>query len=96
MRRFLNDRRQFQSDRWLRAEVLRDGFDEAHIGIADAHRVIKGLVDDNRVKSQTIQTQLFGQVGQASPVAPGLCRRRKLRPGGAGGFACQCGTGLLP
>jgi hypothetical protein len=65
LRRLLNDLRQFQSDRWLRAEVLRDGFDEANIGIADAHRVIKGLADDGRLRSQTIQTQLFGQVGQA-------------------------------
>src|SRR5215475_3391797 len=43
LRRLLNDLRRFQSDRWLRAEVLREGFDEANIGIADAHRVIKGL-----------------------------------------------------
>jgi hypothetical protein len=70
MRRLLNDLRQFQSDRWLRAEVLREGFNEACYGIADAHRVIKGIADDNRLKSQTIQTQLFSPVGQASPVAP--------------------------
>jgi hypothetical protein len=61
MHRLLNDLRQFQSDRWLRTEVLREGFDERYIGIADAHRVIKGLVDDSRLKSQTIQTQLVGQ-----------------------------------
>jgi len=30
LRRLLNDLRQFQSGRWLRAEVLRDGFDEQH------------------------------------------------------------------
>jgi hypothetical protein len=66
MRRLLNDLRQFQSDRWLRAEILREGFNEAYYGIADAHRVIKGLVDDSRLRSQTVQTQLFGQVGQAS------------------------------
>jgi SEC-C motif len=75
MHRLLKDLRQFQSDRWLRAELLREGFDEAYIGIADAHRVIKGLVDDSRLKSQTIQTELFGpvkQVGQASPVAPAV------------------------
>jgi hypothetical protein len=81
LRRLLNDLRQFQSDRWLRAEILRDGFDEAYYGIADAHRVIKGLADDSRLKSQTIQTQLFGQVrpavspanvGQTSPVAPAV------------------------
>ena len=30
LRRLLNDLRQFQSDRWLRAEVLREGFDEQH------------------------------------------------------------------
>jgi hypothetical protein len=70
LRRLLNDLRQFQSDRWLRAEVLREGFNEDYIGIADAHRVIKGIADDARLKSQTIQTQLFGQVGQAiSPFA---------------------------
>jgi hypothetical protein len=34
LRRFLSDLRQFQSDRWLRAEVLREGFDQAYIGIA--------------------------------------------------------------
>jgi hypothetical protein len=74
LRRFLNDLRQFQSDRWLRAEVLREGFDEAYIGIADTHRVIKGLADNERLKSlfiaspigidplaQTIQTQSVGQ-----------------------------------
>jgi SEC-C motif len=79
LRRFLNDLRQFQSDRWLRAEVLRDGFDEAYIGIADTHRVIKGLADNERLKSlfltspigvappaQTIQTQSANPVGQAS------------------------------
>jgi hypothetical protein len=51
LRRFLSDLRQFQSDRWLRAEVLREGFDEAYIGIADTHRVIKGLADNERLKS---------------------------------------------
>ena len=92
MRRLLNDLRQFQSDRWLRAEVLRDGFNEAYIGIADAHRVIKGLVDDSRLKSKTIQTQLAAQVGlspanveQASrpvnpPPAPTNRPNRSARP----------------
>jgi SEC-C motif len=78
LRRFLNDLRQFQSDRWLRAEVLREGFDEAYFGIADAHKVIKGLADNERLKSlfltspigvdplaQTIQTQSAKEVGQA-------------------------------
>ena len=51
MRRLLNDLRALQSDRWLRAEVLREGFDEAYIGIADTHRVIKGLADNERLKS---------------------------------------------
>jgi hypothetical protein len=51
LRRLLNDLRQFQSDRWLRAEVLREGFNEQHIGIADAHRVIKGLADNERLKA---------------------------------------------
>jgi hypothetical protein len=82
LRRFLNDLRQFQSDRWLRAEVLREGFDEAYFGIADTHRVIKGLADNERLKSlfltspigidpinQTIQTQSAQPVGQA--VSPG-------------------------
>jgi hypothetical protein len=52
MRRFLSELRQFQSDRWLRAEVLREGFDEDYIGIADTHRVIKGLAENERLKSQ--------------------------------------------
>jgi SEC-C motif len=82
LRRFLNDLRQFQSDRWLRAEVLRDGFDEAYFGIADTHRVIKGLADNERLKSlflaspigidplaQTIRTQSAQPVGQA--ISPG-------------------------
>jgi SEC-C motif len=76
LRRFLNDLRQFQSDRWLRAEVLRDGFDEQHIGIADAHRVIKGLADNERLKSLFLTSPIgidpINQpVGQASrPVEP--------------------------
>jgi hypothetical protein len=80
-RRLLNDLRRLQSDRWLRAEVLREGFDEAYIGIADAHRVIKGLVDDNRLKSQTIRTQLFGPVEQAEQPS------RPVDPCGAGASA---------
>jgi len=56
LRRLLNDLRQFQSDRWLRAEVLRDGFDEEYIGIADAHRVIKALADNERLKSQFLMS----------------------------------------
>jgi hypothetical protein len=43
LRRLLASLRRFQSDRWLRAEVLRDGFDEDYIGIADADGVIKGF-----------------------------------------------------
>jgi hypothetical protein len=76
LRRFLNDLRQFQSDRWLRAEVLRDGFDEAYIGIADAHRVIKGLGDNERLKSQFLMAPIGidpinQSVGQVSrPVKP--------------------------
>ena len=79
LRRFLNDLRQFQSDRWLRAEVLREGFDAAYFGIADTHRVIKGSADNERLKflfltspigvdpiNQTIQTQSVNPVGQAS------------------------------
>jgi len=70
LRRLLNDLRAIQSDRWLRAEVLREGFDEAYFGIADTHSVVKGLADNERLKSlfltspigidplaQTIQTQ---------------------------------------
>jgi hypothetical protein len=71
MHRLLNDLRQFQSDRWLRAEVLRDGFDEDYIGIADAHRVIKGLADNERLKAQFLMAPIgidpINQtVGQAS------------------------------
>jgi hypothetical protein len=70
LRRLLNDLRQFQSDRWLRAEVLRDGFDEAHIGIADAHRVIKGLTDNERLKASNPRRDREGaEVGQA--LSPG-------------------------
>jgi hypothetical protein len=75
MRHLLKDLRESQSDRWLRAEVLREGFDEAHIGIADAHRVIKGLSDNERLKSQFFmapigidpinQTDRTQSVGQA-------------------------------
>jgi SEC-C motif-containing protein len=77
LRRLLNDLRQFQSDRWLRAEVLREGFDEAYYGIANAHSVVKGLADNERLKSlfimspigvdplaQTIQTQSVGQASR--------------------------------
>jgi hypothetical protein len=52
MRRLLSGLRQFHSDRWLRAEILREGFDQSYIRIADAHRVIKGLADDERLKSR--------------------------------------------
>jgi len=82
LRRFLSDLRQFQSDRWLRAEVLREGFDEQYYGIADAHCVIKGLADNERLKSQffmasigidplnqTDRTQSVKPVGQA--LSPG-------------------------
>jgi hypothetical protein len=75
MRRLLNELRQLQSDRWLRAEVLRDGFDEKYIGIADTHHVIKGLADNERLKSQFFmapfgidpinQTNRTQSVGQA-------------------------------
>ena len=97
MRRLLNDLRQFQSDRWLRAEVLSDGFDEDHIGIADAHRVIKGLADNERLKSQffmapigidpinqnnqTIQTQSAGEVGQAISSPANLGQQPSHREG---------------
>jgi SEC-C motif len=37
---------------------LRDGFDEQHIGIADAHRVIKGLADNERLKAQLIMAPI--------------------------------------
>lgn len=58
LRRLLNDLRRFQSDRWLRAEVLREGFDEANIGIADAHRVIKALIDNSRLETQSVAQAL--------------------------------------
>ena len=51
MRRLLNDLRQSQSDCWLRAEVLGDGFDEQYVGIADAHRVIKSLAANERLEN---------------------------------------------
>jgi hypothetical protein len=76
LRRFLSDLRQFQSDRWLRAEVLREGFDEQYYGIADAHRVIKGLAANERLKSQFFTAPigidpLNQTVGPASrPVEP--------------------------
>jgi hypothetical protein len=82
LRRLLNDLRQFQSDRWLRAEVLRDGFDEQHVGIADAHRVVKGLSDNERLKSQFLMAPIGidpinQMVGQSSrpvelPPAPAI------------------------
>jgi len=52
LRRLLNDLRALQSDRWLRAEVLRDDFDASQLGIADTQRVIKGLAGNERLKSQ--------------------------------------------
>jgi hypothetical protein len=58
MRRLLNGLRALQSDRWLRAEVLREGFDEAWFGIADTHRVIKGLADNERLKSQFLMSPI--------------------------------------
>jgi hypothetical protein len=76
LRRLLNDLRALQSDRWLRAEVLRDGFDEDYIGIADTHGVIKGLADNERLKSLFLMSPvgvdpINQPVGQASwPVAP--------------------------
>jgi preprotein translocase subunit SecA len=89
MRRLLNDLRQFQSDRWLRAEVLRDGFDEAYIGIADAHRVIKGLTANERLKGDS----LMAQVGQA--LSPGKQSTspvpQPLTPRNA---PCPCQSGL--
>ena len=36
-----------------RAEVLGDGFTEAYYGIADAHRVIKGLINNSRLEAQS-------------------------------------------
>jgi hypothetical protein len=51
LRRLLHDLRQLQSDRWLRAEVLNADTDRSQLGIADAHRVLKGLADNERLKS---------------------------------------------
>jgi SEC-C motif len=90
MRRFLSDLRQFQSDRWLRAEVLREGFDETYIGIADAHRVIKGLADNERLKAQFFMAPIgidpINQTaGQASrPVEPEPASTIRTQSGGAG------------
>jgi hypothetical protein len=92
LRRLLNDLHQFQSDRWLRAEVLREGFDEAYYGIADAHRVIKGLADNERLKSQflmapigidpinqTIRTQ-SAQTPDSRPLPPDQASRPVVPP----------------
>jgi hypothetical protein len=51
LHRLLNDLRAIQSDRWLRAEVLRVDFDGSQLGIADTDRVIKGLAGNERLKS---------------------------------------------
>ena len=70
LRRLLNDLRQFQSDRWLRAEALREGFDEDYIGIADTHRVIKGLVDNERLKSQFLMAPIgIDPINRSAPPA---------------------------
>ena len=71
LRRLLNDLRQFQSDRWLHAEVLRDGFDEAYYGIADAHRVLKGLLDNSRLEAQSMG-RAPKDLGQTAPLAPAI------------------------
>ena len=59
MHRLLKDLRALQSDRWLRNEVLRDGFDNSHLGIADTHQVIKGLAGNERLKSQFFMLSLI-------------------------------------
>ena len=51
LRRLLQDLRHLQSDRWLRAEILNPDTDSSQLGIADAHRVVKGLADNERLKS---------------------------------------------
>jgi hypothetical protein len=56
LRRLLQDLRQFQSDRWLRAEVLNADTDRSQLGIADTHRVMKGLADNERLKSLFFQS----------------------------------------
>jgi hypothetical protein len=71
LRRLLNDLRQFQSDRWLRAEVLRDGFDEAYYGIAVAYRALKGLIDNSRLEAQSVGRALK-DLGQTAPMAPAM------------------------
>lgn len=71
LRRFLNDLRQFQSDRWRRAEVLHDGFGEAYYGIDDAHRVLKGLIDNSRLEAQSVG-RAPKRFGQTAPTAPAM------------------------
>jgi hypothetical protein len=58
LHRLLNDLRALQSDRWLRAEVLRDDFDGSQLGIADTQRVIKGLAGNERLKSQFVMSPI--------------------------------------
>jgi hypothetical protein len=50
LRRVLHDLRQLQSDRWLRAQVLYADTDRSQLGIANTHRVMQGLADNERLK----------------------------------------------
>jgi hypothetical protein len=76
-RRLLNDLRALQSDRWLRAEVLRPDFDQKYFGVADTHTVIKGLAGNERLKALYLMSPigidpLNQTVGKSAPVAPAV------------------------
>jgi hypothetical protein len=73
----------------LRAKVRREGFDEAYLGIVDAHRVIKGLADNERLKCQSLMSLMvpigIDSINQTiqSPVAPGGASPSGLPPASA-------------
>jgi hypothetical protein len=77
LRRLLHDLRQFQSDRWLRAEVLENDLDRSQLGIADTHRVMKGLADNERLKSLYVMFPLG--MDPINPNAPPAGPARTIR-----------------
>jgi hypothetical protein len=110
LRRLVHDLRQFQSDRWLRAEVLNADTDRAQLGIADTHRVMNGLADNERLKMLFLQAPIGidPMNGNASPTEPAATiRTQSERPvvalpcGGPGpqpavprNAPCPCHSGL--
>jgi hypothetical protein len=96
MHRLLNDLRALQSDRWLRNEILRDDFDNSDLGIADTHRVIKGLAGNELLKSQffmspigidpinrpapTIRTEVGQALSPGNPPEPATTIRTEPAP----------------